>query len=106
MGAYTCEYGVVHKVCRCPTPHTIKCDKVAEHSGTGYTPKHRGEPVVKYRITVVERERGWGADEWTEDFDSEQEAWDRIKEINSKNTAPVAPDYYVQAVGKVTKVVL
>jgi len=31
MGAYTCEYGVVHKVCRCPTPHTIKCDNVVEH---------------------------------------------------------------------------
>lgn len=31
MGAYTCEYGVVHEVCRCPTPHTIKCDRVVEH---------------------------------------------------------------------------
>lgn len=31
MGAYTCEFGVVHKVCRCPTPHTIKCDKPKEH---------------------------------------------------------------------------
>ncbi len=40
MGAYTCQFGFVHKVCRCPTPHTIACDKVAEH---GYTPKHRKE---------------------------------------------------------------
>lgn len=44
MGAYTCEFGVVHKVCRCPTPHTIKCDKVEEHKGANYVPKHRKEP--------------------------------------------------------------
>jgi hypothetical protein len=31
MGAYTCEFGVIHKVCRCPTPHTIKCDVPEEH---------------------------------------------------------------------------
>ncbi len=31
MGAYTCEFGVVHKMCRCPTPHTIKCDVPSEH---------------------------------------------------------------------------
>lgn len=106
MGAYTCEFGVVHKVCRCPTPHTIKCDKVAEHSGSGYEPKHRGEAKVVYRITVVERERGWGGDEWTEDFDTEDAAWARIKEINSKNTAPVAPDYYIAALNKVVRTVL
>lgn len=32
MGAYTCEYGVVHKVCRCRTPHTISCNVPEEHS--------------------------------------------------------------------------
>lgn len=32
MGAYTCQYGVVHKTCRCPTPHTIVCDKPLEHN--------------------------------------------------------------------------
>lgn len=32
MGAYTCEFGVVHKVCRCPTPHTIKCDVPGQHA--------------------------------------------------------------------------
>lgn len=106
MGAYTCEFGVVHKVCRCPTPHTIKCDKVEEHKDANYVPKHRKDPVVKHRITVIERERGWGGDEWTEDFDTPEEAWARIREINSKNTATHAPDYYIQAVGKVTKVTL
>lgn len=34
MGAYTCEFGVVHKVCRCRTPHTIKCDVPDQHGGT------------------------------------------------------------------------
>lgn len=106
MGAYTCEFGVVHKVCRCPTPHTIKCDKVEEHSGAGYEPKHRGEAKVVYRITVVERERGWGGGEWTEGFDTETEAWDRIREINSKNTSLYATDYYIQADAEVTRVVL
>lgn len=32
MGAYTCQYGVVHKTCRCPTPHTIACDVPKEHN--------------------------------------------------------------------------
>lgn len=31
MGAYTCEYGIVHKVCRCPMPHKIKCDVSWKH---------------------------------------------------------------------------
>lgn len=31
MGAYTCEYGVVHKMCRCPTPHTVKCNVPWKH---------------------------------------------------------------------------
>lgn len=32
MGAYRCEFGIVHKVCRCPTPHTIKCDRPSIHA--------------------------------------------------------------------------
>ena len=31
MGAYTCEFGIVHKRCRCPQPHTIKCDVPDQH---------------------------------------------------------------------------
>lgn len=54
MGAYTCEFGVVHKVCRCPTPHTIKCDKVEEHKGHNHVPKHRKEPVAKKALIVVD----------------------------------------------------
>lgn len=31
MGAYTCQFGVVHKRCRCQTPHTIVCDIPEQH---------------------------------------------------------------------------
>jgi hypothetical protein len=49
MGAYTCQFGFVHKVCRCPTPHTIVCDRPNGHradreamSGDGiHTPCYR-----------------------------------------------------------------
>ena len=27
-----------------------------------YIPKHRGEPVTKYRVEYMESERGWGQD--------------------------------------------
>lgn len=48
MGAYTCEFGVVHRMCRCPKPHTIKCDKVDEH-GPKPMPLARG-PIPCYRL--------------------------------------------------------
>lgn len=34
MGAYTCQYGTVHKTCRCPTPHTISCPDPEKCLGT------------------------------------------------------------------------
>lgn len=52
MGAYTCEFGIVHKTCRCPTPHTIKCDNPEEHKGVNYVPKHRKE-------TIADHEPSW-----------------------------------------------
>lgn len=52
---------------------------------------------MKYEITVMESERGWGQSFWEEKFDTAEEAQARITEINSHNTAPVAPDYYIQA---------
>lgn len=97
MGHYTCEFGVIHKTCRCPQPHRIKCDKVAEHSGTGYEPKHRAEVVKKFRVTIIESERGWGRDEWTEDYDNRELAEARIHSINVRNKPGPAPDYYMQA---------
>jgi hypothetical protein len=53
--------------------------------------------MIKYRIRVMESERGWGREYWTEDFDSYQEAKDRIGAINSRNTSLTAPDWYMQA---------
>jgi hypothetical protein len=53
--------------------------------------------MFKYQITVLESERGWGQDTWTEDFDTPEEAQARINEINEKNKPGPAPDYYIQA---------
>lgn len=66
--------------------------------------KHRGEPKFKYQITIMESERGWGRNEWTEDFDTREEAQERITYINSFNTSPVAPDYYMQAYAEIKKI--
>lgn len=71
-----------------------------------YVPKHRGEPVIKQRITVVESERGWGRDEWNEDFDTVEEAQARIDELNARNKAGHAPDYYIMALHEIKQVTL
>ena len=97
MGAYTCQYGVVHKRCRCPKPHTISCDKVEEHKGANYVPKHRAEPVTKWRVEFMQSERGWGQNYWHVDFDTKEEAQTAYDETNARNTAASAPDYYIQA---------
>ena len=52
---------------------------------------------MKYRIKLVESERGWGQEEWTEDYDTYEEAKERIRSVNAKNTAPAAPDWYMVA---------
>jgi len=52
---------------------------------------------MKYRIFLVESERGWGQDRWHEDYDTYQEAKWRILIVNSKLPAGPAPDYYLQA---------
>lgn len=60
--------------------------------------------MYKYRITVMESERGWGQDFWNEDLDSPEKAQARIDEINSHNTAPGVPEYYIQALPGITPV--
>ena len=60
--------------------------------------------TYKYRIRVMESERGWGQDYWNEDFDTPEEAKARIKEINSRNTATTAPDWYMRAFEDITLV--
>ena len=52
---------------------------------------------MKYRVFLVESERGWGQDRWYEDYDTYQEAKWRILSVNSKLRSGPAPDYYVQA---------
>ncbi len=52
---------------------------------------------VKYRVHLMESERGWGQDYWSEDYDSLEEAKERIRKVNADNTSLVAPDWYMQA---------
>ena len=54
--------------------------------------------MTRYRITLVEYERGRGSDWFCEHLDSLEEAKARIAEINSHNNprGPV-PDYFVMA---------
>jgi hypothetical protein len=51
----------------------------------------------KYRIFVMESHRGLKKEYWTEDFDSEEHAWDRIHTINGKLQFDEVPDYYMIA---------
>lgn len=57
--------------------------------------------MVKYRIQLMESERGWGQEYWHEDYDTIEEAKDRIKTVNGRNTLEVAPDWYMQADDKI-----
>ena len=52
---------------------------------------------VKYRVKMMESERGWGRDYWDVDFDTREEAEKYMNETNARNTSLVAPDYYIQA---------
>lgn len=60
--------------------------------------------AIKYRISCMSSERGWGREYWNEDFDTYDAAVKRIHEINAKNTATFAPDYYEQAESKIETV--
>lgn len=52
---------------------------------------------MKYRIFLVESERGWGQDRWHEDYDTYEEAKRRIITVNAANVTLRAPDWYMQA---------
>lgn len=58
--------------------------------------------TLKYQITVIESERGWGRDEWVEKYDTYELAKQRIESINSENTSLQAPDWYMVAFNEVT----
>lgn len=52
--------------------------------------------AFKYRVHVLESERGWGSETWTRDFDTREEAqkfWDDLeKEYGGRS---VVPDFYM-----------
>ena len=53
--------------------------------------------TTKYRIQLVESERGWGQEYWHEDYDTLAEAKERIRSVNADNTSLTAPDWYMRA---------
>ena len=60
--------------------------------------------TVKFRIKCMSSERGWGRDYWNEEFNTIEEAKDRIKWYNDQNTEEMAPDYYEIAFNNVEAV--
>lgn len=54
---------------------------------------------VKYIVNMMESERGWGRSYWDVEFNTRKQAEAYMKKINDQNTSPVAPDYYVKAIG-------
>lgn len=59
---------------------------------------------MKYRVFLMESERGWGRDYWTEDYDTYAEAKERIRSVNAQNTAQHAPDWYMMAENRIEAV--
>lgn len=52
----------------------------------------------KFQVEIRESERGWGSKRIDLlDFETYEEAVKEINEVNANNTAPSAPDYYIQA---------
>jgi hypothetical protein len=63
--------------------------------------------AYKYRIRVMESERGWGQDVWTEDYNTVEEAKARIQSVNTQDYANVSagvPDWYMRAFEEITLV--
>ena len=53
--------------------------------------------AVKYKVCVIESERGWGQKREYEYFDTAEKAIEYRDRINANNTAPSAPDWYMMA---------
>jgi hypothetical protein len=49
---------------------------------------------VTFRVHGEDSERGWGREYWHMDFDTRAEAEKFMADVNAKNTAKVAPDFY------------
>lgn len=61
-------------------------------------PRFVSQTIYDHVGVLTEYERGWGNKMFlAEEFPDKVAAEKWIKEQNSKNTAPSAPDYYIQA---------
>jgi len=55
-------------------------------------------PTTNYLVVLREYERGWGSKDFhAKQFTEYSDAKAYYTEVNSRNTAPSAPDYYIQA---------
>ncbi len=53
---------------------------------------------ARYRVDLIEYERGWGQNHFSSsDFETKKEADDYVISVNSRNVVPTASDYYIQA---------
>jgi len=52
---------------------------------------------MKYRVHIVESERGWGQEWYHEDFDTMEAAQKYFNDTNAKNDLPYTPDWYIAA---------
>lgn len=62
------------------------------------------ETDVKYRVTLIESDSWSGQSAWTEDFDTYEQAEQRVTSVNVANVSPIAPSYYVKAKKKIEAV--
>lgn len=60
--------------------------------------EEKDKSKFKFKVNIIESERGWGQrlDE-VEEFDTYEEAVERLMEFNSKNTDSIIPDWYMYA---------
>ena len=79
----------VAELCRDYTPPTF-AEKVQIYLNAEKT-------TLKYRVTYLESELGYGQSTFTNDFDTREEAEQSIKKTNAENTSLTAPDYYIKA---------
>lgn len=70
----------------------------------GDDPDRDGESDVRYRVTLIESDSWSGQSSWTEDFDTYEQAKQRVASVNAENISPIAPSYYVKAKKKIEAV--
>lgn len=51
---------------------------------------------MRWQITLLESERGWGSDTWTETYDTRAEADQRVASLERQyGNRDIVPDYYI-----------